>query len=75
MHFYSLDQLCPGQTAHIKRLHLGGAIGQRLSELGLIEGTPVSCVHRSPAGDPTAYHFRGTVIALRRCDSRQIEVS
>ena len=40
--------------------------------MGLVEGTDVECVFRSPAGDPTAYQFRGTLIALRREDASQV---
>ena len=75
MSFPSLAQMRPGQAAFVRRLHLSGAIHQRLVDLGLVEGTRVECVHRSPAGGPCAYLFRGTVIALRSCDSRKIEVS
>ncbi len=69
-----LSQLHPGSTACIKSLHLSGIMKQRLLDLGLIEGTQVQCLNRSPAGDPTAFLIRGAVIALRGSDSRKIEV-
>ena len=69
-----LSDLCPGDTACVRCLHLSGAIRQRLLDLGLIEGTSVQCLGRSPAGDPTAYLIRGAVIALRDSDSCEIEV-
>ena len=72
--FISLAQIHPGCEARVKALHLSGAIRQRLLDLGLIEGTRVECLGRSPAGDPTAYLIRGAVIALRGSDSREIEV-
>lgn len=72
--FISLAQIHPGCTVRVKALHLSGAIRQRLLDLGLIEGTPVECIGRSPAGDPTAYLIRGAVIALRGVDSQRIEV-
>ena len=34
-------------------------------DLGLVRGTRVTCVTRSPAGDPGAYLIRGALIALR----------
>ena len=40
--------------------------------LGLIKGTVVEALQRSPAGDPTAYFIRGTVIALRNEDANKI---
>jgi len=43
-----------------------GAERRRLLDLGFVAGTPVEVEMVSPAGDPTAYRVRGTVIALRR---------
>ena len=42
---------------------------RRLTDLGLVRGTRVTCVLRSPAGDPRAYLIRGALIALRRADA------
>ena len=41
---------------------------RRLQDIGLIEGTVVECVGKSPLGDPCAYVIRGAVIALRSED-------
>jgi ferrous iron transport protein A len=61
-----------GQTAKVKQLLMAGSIRRRLQDIGLIEGTEVECLQRSPAGDPTAYLIRGAVIALRSEDSANI---
>jgi ferrous iron transport protein A len=42
----------------------------RLLDLGFLENTEIECVGKSPLGDPAAYLVCGTVIALRRTDSR-----
>ena len=42
--------------------------------MGLMEGTEVECVGRSPWGDPSAYRFCGAVVALRSRDSKTILV-
>ena len=47
---------------------------RRLQDLGLAEGREILCLGRSPLGDPAAYLICGAAIALRRADSRQIEV-
>jgi DtxR family transcriptional regulator, Mn-dependent transcriptional regulator len=39
---------------------------RRLLDLGFVSGTSVTVEMKSPAGDPTAYRVRGTVVALRR---------
>ena len=46
----------------------------RLLDLGLIRGTRVTCIARSPWGDPAAYLVRGAVIALRDQDARDVAV-
>ena len=45
------------------------SIRRRLEELGVIDGTKIQCLFKSPLGDPSAYLFRGAVIALRREDA------
>lgn len=70
----ALDRLAPGQSAHVTQVHSTGPMGRRLADLGLIPGTRVVCLFRSPSGDPAAYLIRGAVIALRRGDAAQIRV-
>ena len=48
------------------------ALGVGEEALGLVPGTRVTCVGKSPAGDPAAYAFRGAVIALRRADAEEV---
>lgn len=67
-----MDRLCdlaPGQAGRVRGIRTRGPMRRRLMELGLVEGTPVSCAFASPGGDPAAYEIRGTLIALRREDS------
>jgi ferrous iron transport protein A len=47
---------------------------RRFQDLGLIEGTLVRCLMKSPLGDPKAYLIRGAVIALRKSDSDTVTV-
>ena len=70
-----LDALRPGQHGTVAQLRLQGALLQRLLDLGLTPGTWVTCVGRSPAGDPGAYRVRGAVIALRDEDASGIRVT
>ena len=51
-----------------------GEKSRRLKDLGLVEGTKVKCVLRSPLGDPYAYKIRGAVVAIRKEDASQIIV-
>lgn len=70
----SLDQLLVGQRGTVSILTSAGLERRRMIDLGLVSGTLVEALHRSPAGDPVAYGFRGAVIALRKSDARQVLV-
>lgn len=68
----SLNDLEQGQKAKVKSILYTGSIRRRLQDIGLIEGTEVECLQKSPAGDPVAYLIRGAVIALRSEDSSNV---
>ena len=68
----SLDELMPGQEASVKEVIITGAVRRRLTDLGLVPGTRIRCVAKSPSGDPKAFQIRGAVIAIRKEHSRQI---
>lgn len=70
----TLSSLKDGQTAQVTRLLSTGSMRRRLQDIGLIEGTTVECLHRSPSGDPVAYAIRGATIALRSEDSGSVLV-
>lgn len=63
-----------GTSAKVIGLMNEGSMRRRLQDIGLIEGTPVLCLQRSPSGDPIAYLIRGAVIALREEDSSKVLV-
>ncbi len=70
----TLSMLEEGESAIVSELCLDGAIRRRLQDIGLIEGTMVRCLQKSPSGDPAAYLIRGAVIALRKQDAGRILV-
>lgn len=70
----SLAQLHIGQTCHVNTIELTGLLKRRILDLGIVPGTLVECVRRSPSGNPIAYHVRGTTIALRNEDADFIKV-
>lgn len=69
---HTLNMLKPGECAVVEELLSGGAIHRRLLDIGMIKGTRVECIGRSPCGDPAAYYVRGAVIAIRNTDSSNI---
>ncbi len=68
----SLFDLTPGQTGVVLNLQIHGLTRRRLLDLGMVPGTRVEALRRSPAGDPKAYRLRGSVIALREEEARRI---
>ena len=70
----TLHNMREGASARVKTLLNEGSMRRRLQDMGLIEGTRVICLQRSPSGDPVAYLIRGAVIALREEDSSKILV-
>ena len=71
---FPLSSLSVGEGAQVAALCADEGMRRRLLDLGMVAGTPVTCLHRCPAGDPTAYLVRGAVIALRRRDAKEILV-
>ena len=71
----SLANLQVGERARVASLLSRGSMRRRLQDIGLIEGTEVECVQKSPAGDPVAYRIRGALISLRSEDSSNILVA
>ena len=59
----------------VEVLNCKGAIRRRLLDLGIVKGTPIVPILKSPSGDPTAFIIRGSVIALRKEDANLIVVN
>lgn len=70
----TLDQLNPGQSAKVKKIHGKGAVRRRLMEMGLTRGVEISVVKASPLGDPVDYLVRGYHLSLRKAEAEMIEV-
>jgi ferrous iron transport protein A len=71
---FTLDKLKINSEAVVEQVKCEGNILRRFLDLGLISGTKITALYASPSGDPTAYFFRGTVIALRKDDAKKIEI-
>ena len=71
---HTLNKLKTGDKAQVLGINARGGIKRRFMDIGLVKGTPVTCVAVSPQGDPKAFNIRGAVIAIRNCDSRLVAV-
>lgn len=70
----SLASLDIGDSATVDTISATGSMRRRLHDIGLIEGTEVKCILKSPGGDPAAYRIRGALIALRSEDADTVFV-
>ncbi len=69
---FSMSELKPGMSGIVAVLENEGNMRRRLMDLGLVDGSRVTCLSRSLWGDPAAYEICGAVIALRRADCSRI---
>lgn len=70
-----LSTLQRGERGIVHQIELSGSMRRRLQDIGLIQGTTITCLQKSPLGEPIAYLIRGAVIALRQEDSCYVEVT
>lgn len=71
----TLNRLPIGSKCQVLSLASTGNERRRMLDLGLVNGTTVEALHKSPSGDPIAYFIRGAVIALRNEDAQKITVT
>lgn len=69
-----LEALPVGARGIVLSLEAVGPSRRRLLDLGLVPGTIVESVRRSPTGGLTAFAVRGAVLALRSEEGRKILV-
>lgn len=69
-----LNEMRIGERAVVETLQVYGSMRRRLLDIGLVQGTSVECIGRSPLGDPSAYLIRGAVIAIRESDCHGVIV-
>lgn len=70
----SLAKLSQGQSAKVVQVIGGGAVSQRLMEMGITPGTTIRFIGSAPLGDPLEYEVRGYRLCMRRGEAEQIEV-
>ncbi|HZK37323.1 MAG TPA: FeoA family protein [Clostridia bacterium] len=73
--YLPLFEVNVGSEARISELLSIGLSRRRMLDLGLIPGTIINVIRKSPLGDPIAYNIRGALIALRKEEAKQILVS
>ncbi|MFA7467792.1 MAG: FeoA family protein [Desulfotomaculaceae bacterium] len=69
-----LNRLGNGCCALVTELNAEGLTRRRLLDLGLVPGTKVEVIRRSPLGDPIAFNIRGAIIAFRKEEAEKVLV-
>ena len=69
-----LSQCRPGQGGKIVRVEGEGPVGQRLMEMGLIEGSEVKVLRVAPLGDPIEVEVQHYQLSLRKAEAERVEV-
>lgn len=70
----SLNTLALNKTGKVQEVLCDKDSRRRFLDLGIIKGTLITPLFRSPFSDPTAYEINNTVIAIREDDAKMIKV-
>lgn len=69
-----LSSLPIGEKAVVSETNYNNTETRRMLDLGIIEGTPITPLYKSPFGNPIAYSIRGGIFALRNETAKKIFV-
>ncbi|MEN8258837.1 MAG: FeoA family protein [Thermodesulfobacteriota bacterium] len=69
-----LRKMAKNQTGVISAVKVGGELGQRIRDMGLVPGTEISIQGRAPLYDPVALRVMGGTLSLRNNEADCIEV-
>ena len=73
--FIPLNESKINKSYKIFRIKIGNNITlRRMLDLGIVSGSEIKAIHKSPMGNLTAYFIKGTVIAIRDSDAKNILV-
>ena len=62
------------QSGTISSVKVGGDLGRRMREMGLVPGTEVTIIGRAPLYDPVSLRVMGFNLTLRNSEADYIEV-
>jgi len=70
----SLRNMKEKQSGTIKSVKVGGELGRRIREMGLVPGTEITIQGRAPLYDPVALRVMGGTLTLRNNEADHIVV-
>ena len=74
MAIINLRKMAINQTGVIAAVKVGGELGRRIREMGLVPGTEITIKQRAPLNDPVALRVMGGTLTLRNNEADFIEV-
>ncbi len=74
MYRVNMRKMEDNQSGVISAVRVGGELGRRIRDMGLVPGTPVRIQGRAPLYDPVALRIRGFTLTLRNSEADHIEV-
>ena len=70
----NLRKMSINQSGTIVSVKVGGELGRRIREMGLVPGTEITIKQRAPLNDPVALRVMGGTLTLRNDEADHIEV-
>ena len=70
----TLRNMAINQTGTIVSVRVGGELGRRIREMGLVPGTEITIKQRAPLNDPVALRVMDGTLTLRNNEADYIEV-
>ena len=62
------------QSGTISAVKVGGDLGRRIREMGIVPGTAITIIGRAPLYDPVSIRVMGFNLTLRNSEADYIEV-
>ena len=70
----NMRKMSDNQAGTIASIKVGGELGRRIRDMGLVPGTTIKIQGRAPLYDPVALRVMGTTLTLRNNEADYIEV-
>ena len=71
----NLRNMAINQTGTIVAVRVGGELGRRIREMGLVPGTEITVKQRAPLNDPVALRVMDGTLTLRNNEADHILVN
>mgnify|MGYP000712369646 CR=1 FL=1 len=70
----NMRKMLDNQSGTIASIKVGGELGRRIRDMGLVPGTEIKVQGRAPLYDPVALRVMGATLTLRNSEADYIEV-